>query len=116
MLLLEIVTNVCTIHRLLHTWEPGQLIDELAATRHAFGCMGPTGPAPATQAQKPCPAGPVCAACNEDLIPDLTILKPLPRTVPYQPLLFNLDRPTRQLKKEKRIEIHHNYISAAFNL
>ena len=28
---------MCTIPRLLHTWEPGQLIDELAATRHAFG-------------------------------------------------------------------------------
>ena len=39
---------MCTIPRLLHTWEPGQLIDELAATRHCFGYMGPTGPTPAT--------------------------------------------------------------------
>ena len=30
---------MCTIPRLLHTWNPGQLIHELAATRHAFGCM-----------------------------------------------------------------------------
>ena len=27
---------MCTIPRLLHSWEPGQLIDELAATRYAF--------------------------------------------------------------------------------
>ena len=73
---------MCTIPRLLHTWEPGQLIDELAATRCAFGCMGPTGP---------------------------------PRVVPYQPPSFNLDRPTKCLTKEERLEVHHNYISAVSN-
>ena len=104
---------MCTIPRLLHTWEPGQLIDELAATRCAFGYMGPTGPAPATQAKQPCPVG---TAYNEDTIPDLTTQKPLPRTVPYQPPSFNLDRPTRCLTKEERIEVHHNYISAVSNL
>ena len=50
---------MCTIPRLLHTWEPGQLIDELAATRCTFSYMGPTGPTPATQAKQPHPAGPV---------------------------------------------------------
>ena len=30
---------MCTIPRLFHTWEPGQLIDELAATRCTFGCV-----------------------------------------------------------------------------
>ena len=40
---------MCTIPRLTHTWETGQLIDELAATRCTSGCTGPTGPAPATQ-------------------------------------------------------------------
>ena len=35
--------HMCTIPRLLHTWEPGQLTDEPAA-RCTFGCMGPTGP------------------------------------------------------------------------
>ena len=108
--------RMCTIPRLLHTWEPGQLIDELAATRCSFGYMGPTGSAPATQAQQPHPAGPVCVACNEDTIPDLTTEKPPPRTVPYQPPSFNLDRPTRWLMKEERIEVHHNYISAVSNL
>ena len=74
--------------------------------------MGPTRPTPATQAQQPCPAGPVSTACNEDTIPDLTTQKPLPRTVPYQPPSLHLDRPTRCLMKEERIEVYHNYISA----
>ena len=108
--------RMCTIPRLLHTWEPGQLIDELAATRHAFGYMGPTGPAPASQAKQPHPAGLASTAYNEDTIPDLTTQKPPPRTVPYQPPFFNLDRPIRCLMKEERIEVHHNYISAISNL
>ena len=62
--------RMCTIPRLLYTWEPGQLIDELAATRCAFGCMGPRGPAPATQISQPCLACPVNTAYNEDIIPD----------------------------------------------
>ena len=107
---------MCTIPRLLHTREPGQLIDELAATRHAFGCMGPTGPTPATQTSQPCLADPVSTAYNEDIIPDLTTQKPPPRTVPYQPPSFNLDRPTRYLMKEERLEVYHNYISAVSNL
>ena len=90
---------MCTIPRLLHTWEPGQLIDELAATRCTFCFMGPTGPVPAAQAKQPHPAGPVHTACNEDMILDLTTQKPLPRTVPYQPPSFNLDRKTRHLMK-----------------
>ena len=45
--------HVCSIPRLTHTWEPGQLIDEHAAMRCTFGCMGPTGPAPATQISQP---------------------------------------------------------------
>ena len=108
--------RMCTIPRLFHTWEPGQLIDELAATRHAFSYMGPTGPAPAPQPKQPPPAGPVSTAYNKDTIPDLTTQKPPPRTVPCQPPSFNLDRPTRCLTKEERIEVHHNYISAVSNL
>ena len=94
---------MCTIPRLLHTWEPGQLIDKLAATRLAFGCMGPTGPAPTTQASQPHSADPVSTGYNEDIIPDLTTQKPLPRTVHYQPPSFNLDRPTRYLTKEEEL-------------
>ena len=107
---------MCTIPRLLSTWEQGQLIDELAATRCAFGCMEPTGPSPATQTQQPHLAGPVSTTYKEDTIPDLTTQKPPPRTVPYQPPSFNLDRPTRCLMKEERIEVHHNYIYAISNL
>ena len=106
----------CTIPRLLHTWEPGQLIDELAATRCAFGCIGPTGPTPTMQISQPCLADPVSMAYNEDIIPDLTTQKPPPRTVPYQPPPFNLDRLTKHLTKEERLEVHHNYISAVSNL
>ena len=62
--------QMCTIPRLTHTWEPGQLIDELAATRCTFGCMGPTGPTPATQISQPHLADPVGTAYTEDLIPD----------------------------------------------
>ena len=107
---------MCTIPRLLHTWEPGQLIGELAARRCVFGYMEPTGSTPATQASQPCLADPVSTAYNEDIIPGLTTQKPLPRTVPYQQPLFNLDRPTRCLMKEERIEVYHNYISAVSNL
>ena len=104
--------GMCTISRLLHTWESDQLIDELAATRHAFGFMGPTGPTPAMQISKPHLAGPVSTAYNEDIIPDLTTQKPPPRSVPYTPLSFILNRPTKCLTKEERLEVHHNYISA----
>ena len=107
---------MCTIPRLLHTWEPGQLMDELAATRCAFGCMGPTGSMPTAQAKQPHPASSVCAAYNEDMIPDLTTEKPPPRAIPYQLPSFNLDRPTKSLTKEERIEVHYNYISAVSNL
>ena len=78
--------------------------------------MGPTGPTPATRAQQPCPAGLVHTLYNEDTIPNLTTQKPPPRTVPYQPPSFNLDRPTRCLMKEERIDVHHNYISSVSNL
>ena len=108
--------HMCTIPRLFHTWEPGQLIDELAATRCTFGCMGPTGPVPTTQISQPHLVHPVSPAYTEDLIPDLTTQKPPPRTVPYQPLSFNLDRPTKHLTKEERLEVYHNYFSAVSNL
>ena len=74
-----------TIPRLLHTWEPGQLIDEFAATRCAFGCMGPTGPTPATQTSQTCLADPVSTAYNEDIIPDLTAQDCTPPTTIIQP-------------------------------
>ena len=78
--------RMCTISRLFHTWEPGQLIDELAATRCTFDYMGPTGPAPAPQDKQSHPAGPVSTTYNKDMMPDLTTQKPPPKAVPYHHL------------------------------
>ena len=99
-----------------HIWEPGQLIDELAVTRCTFSYMGLTGPKPAMQPNQPPPAELISTANNEKMVPDLTIQKPPPRTIPYHQPLFNLDRPTRCLTKDERMEEHHNYISAISNL
>ena len=68
------------------------------------------------QISQPRLAIPVSTAYNKDIIPDLTTQKPPPRTVPYQPPSFNLDRPTKCLTKEERLVVHHNYISAVSNL
>ena len=46
----------------------------------------------------------------------MTTQKSPPRPVPYQPPSFNLDRLTKHLTKEERLEVHHNYISVVFNL
>ena len=81
-----------------------------------FWLHGTTGPAPATKISQPRLADPVGTAYTEDLIPDLTTQKPPPRTVPYHLPPFNLDRPTKCLTKEERLEVHHNYISAVSNL
>ena len=67
---------MCTIPRLLHTWEPGQLIDELAATRCTFDYMGPTGPTSAPQPNQSLPVEPVSTSNHEKMIPDLTTQKP----------------------------------------
>ena len=117
MLFLEIVTNVCVPNLGCFTLgNKVELIDKLAATGRTFGCIGPTGPAPATQISQPHLMDPVSTAYTEDIIPDLTTQKSPPRTVPYQPPSFNLDRPTKHLTKEERLEVHHNYISAVSNL
>ena len=107
---------MCTIPRLLQTWEPGQLIDELPVTRCTFGKMEPTGPAPAAPPTQPLLANQVNAIPNEDRIPDLTVQKPPPRNIPFHPLSFSLDTPTRHLTMEERIGVYHNYISAVSNL
>ena len=68
-------------------------MDEIAIVQHAFGYMGPTGPAPGPSQRSPVkPSGTVN---NEEQIPDLATQRPPPRTVPYHPPSFNLDRPTR---------------------
>ena len=52
--------------------------------------------------------------CNQQ--DDTLSKKPAPKTVQYQPLSFNLDRPAMHLTMEERIQVHHNYISAISNL
>ena len=49
---------MCSIPRLFLSWEPGQLIDKLAATRCTFSYMGLTGPAPAPQSNQHTPRRP----------------------------------------------------------
>ena len=51
--------------------------------------------------------------CNQQ--DDTLSKKPAPKTVQYQPPAFNLDRLTMHLTMEKRIQVHHNYISTVLN-
>ena len=106
--------HMCTIPRLLHTWEPDQLINEINTTRHAFGFMESTGSAPAPT--KPAPTKTPSMTNQEEQIPDLVTQTPPPRMILYHPPSFKLDRPTRWLTKEERLEVHHNYISAVSKL
>ena len=74
-----------------------------------FGYTGLSGPTqPLNQSQ---PAA--RATCNPQ--DDTLSKKPAPKTIQYQPLSFNLDRPTMYLTMEERIQVHHNYISAISN-
>ena len=95
---------------LQQAWVTGELIDELAVTRQAFGYAGLAGSTPplametqptASTSQQP-----------DDLLPR----QPAPRTVQYQPPTFRLTRPTTRLTRNERIQVHHNYISAVSNL
>ena len=95
---------------LQQAWATGELIDELAATRQAFRYTGLAGSTPplametqptASTSQQP-----------DDLLPRQLA----PRTVQYQPPTFRLTRPTTRLTRNKRIQVHHNYISAVSSL
>ena len=87
-------------------WGLGELIDQLAATRQAFGYAGLSGSTPCLQHSQPANDG------QDDFISE----KPAPKTVQYQPLSFSLDRPMTRLTIEERVQVHHNYISAVSNL
>ena len=47
---------------------------------------------------------------------DLLPRQPAPKTVQYQPPSFKLTRPTTHLTMNKRIQVHHNYISPVSSL
>ena len=92
------------------TWGTGELIDQLAAMRQAFGYTGLSGPMPPLNQSQPATR----ATCNQQ--DDTLSKKPAPKTVQYQPPSFNLDRLAICLTMEERIQVHHNYISTISNL
>ena len=85
---------------------PGELINQLAATRQVFSYAGLSGSTPCLQHLPPANDG------QDDFISE----KPAPKTVQYQPPSFSLNRPATHLTIEERVQIHHNYISAVSNL
>ena len=87
---------------LQQAWETGELIDQLAVMRQAFGYTGLAGPVPLPNQSPPAAA--------------VTAQQPEPKTIQYQPPSFNLSRPTICLTMNERIQVHHNYISAVSNL
>ena len=91
------------------SWGTGELIDQLAATQQAFGYTGLSGPTPPLNQPQPTAS----TTCNPQ--DDILSKKPAPKNVQYQPLTFNLDRLTKCLTMEERIQVHHNYISAISN-
>ena len=95
---------------LKQAWATGELIDQLAAMRQAFGYTGLAGSTPplATGMQPT-----ASTSCQPD---DLLPRQPAPKTVQYQPPSFKLTRPMTCLTMNKRIQVHHNYISAVSSL
>ena len=95
---------------LQQAWATGDLIDELAATRQAFRYTGLAGSTPllATEMQPT-----ASTSCQPD---DLLPRQPAPKTVQYQPPSFKLTRLMMCLTINKRIQVHHNYISAVSSL
>ena len=92
------------------TWATGDLIDELAMTRQAFGYTGLARAAP------PLAAGTQPTPSTSHQLDELLPHQPAPKTVQYQPPSFKLTRPTTHLTMNKRIQVHHNYISAVSSL
>ena len=89
---------------LQQTWETGELINQLAAMRQAFGYTKLTGPTPLLTNAPPPTASTSCQ------LGDILSKKPEPKTIQYQPPTFSLDRLTQRLAIEERIQVHHNYI------
>ena len=95
---------------LQQAWETGELIDQLAVMRQAFGYTGLTGPTtPLINGSQPTAS----TSCQPD---DLLPKEPAPKIVQYQPPSFKLTRPTACLTMNERIQVHHNYISAVSSL
>ena len=95
---------------LQQAWATGELIDELATTRQAFGYTGLAGSTP------PLATGTQPTASTSHQPDDLLPRQPAPKTVQYQPPSFKLTRLTTRLMMNERIQVHHNYISAVSSL
>ena len=95
---------------LKQAWATGELIDQLAMTRQAFGYAGLAGSTPPLVTGTQPTASTSCQP--DDLLPK----QPAPKTVQYQPPSFKLTRPTAHLTMNERIQVHHNYISAVSSL
>ena len=95
---------------LQQAWATGELIDELAVTRQAFGYTGLAGSTP------PLATGMQPTASTSQQSDDLLPRQLAPKTVQYQPPSFRLTRLMTCLTKNERIQVHHNYISAVSSL
>ena len=95
---------------LKQAWATGELIDQLATMRQAFGYAGLAGSTP------PLATGTQPTASTSHQPDDLLPKRPAPKTVQYQPPSFRLTRPTVRLTINERIQVHHNYISAVSSL
>ena len=95
---------------LKQAWATGELIDQLAMMRQAFGYTGLAGSTP------PLAAGAQPTASTSCQPDDLPPRQPAPKTVQYQPPSFKLTRPMACLMMNERIQVHHNYISAVSSL
>ena len=95
---------------LKQTWDAGELIDQLAVMRQAFGYarLAESTPLLVTGTQPT-----ASTSCQPD---DLLPKQPAPKTVQYQPSSFKLTRPTAHITMKERIQVHHNYISAISSL
>ena len=95
---------------LKQAWATGELIDQLATTRQAFGYAGLARSAP------PLATGTQPTASTSRQPDDLLPKQPAPKTVQYQPPSFKLTRPTVRLTMNEQIQVHHNYISTVSSL
>ena len=95
---------------LQQAWATGELINELATTRQAFGYTGLARSTP------PLATGMQPTASMSRQPDDLLPRQPASKTVQYQPPSFKLTRPATCLPMNERIQVHHNYISAVSSL
>ena len=95
---------------LKQAWATGELIDQLAMMRQAFGYTGLAVSTP------PLVTGTQPTASTSHQPDDLLPKQPAPKTVQYQPPSFKLTRPMVCLTMNERIQVHHNYISAVSSL